>query len=421
MENGTLLHPGDHERSFQNVPTFLEGLTYIGHPFKEDLKGNWTWKFEPPCTCYIWLLDGMTNSLELVLPTTGWTEVSAPGFQTSDGYKLWLFSKSYEKADFYTGCYDSARVAYPPFCGGLIGTYPLPKEPKMKEGDEELEHCSSPPSGPLGCCTGLETEWCAPQTMEEGMPVVAGAEFCLQNVPAVLLNGSMICSTTGKPSAGTWTIQYAPPCKLYIWVEEGDHNCGVDDALCMDGWAWEPADGFNLHGKGLHLWGRHFLSGESYCLDVEEGLMAGVVGQPLNSEGCVDSCSGLDIEWNPPKHLSEGVYTNPGDRDFTFEAVPDFMAGGSYIGTRTWPKAGTWTIEYTAPTLLFVWVDKGQYNAGVDGALEADGWTREEVGDFGRRQSGGFNPLTVWSRHFASGSSYSALEAHKVYGVYSYC
>lgn len=40
--------------------------------------------------------------------------------------------------------------------------------------------------------------------------------------------------------------------------------------------------------------------------------------------------------------------------DYVFESVPACLAGGIYIGTRTWPKAGTWTIEYEAPTMLYV-------------------------------------------------------------------
>lgn len=43
---------------------------------------------------------------------------------------------------------------------------------------------------------------------------------------------------------------------------------------------------------------------------------------------------------------------NPGDRDYVFENVPEFLAGGCYIGTRTWPQAGTWTIKFQAPVKL---------------------------------------------------------------------
>ena len=44
----------------------------------------------------------------------------------------------------------------------------------------------------------------------------------------------------------------------------------------------------------------------------------------------------------------------PGDRDYVFENVPAILAGGLYIGSRTWPKAGVWTIEYEAPAMLYV-------------------------------------------------------------------
>lgn len=99
-----------------------------------------------------------------------------------------------------------------------------------------------------------------------------------------------------------------------------------------------------------------------------------------------------------------------GDRDYVFRNVPSFLNGGLYVGSRTWPKAGTWTIEYEAPTILYVVVEMGEYNAGVDDVLSADGWVREEVGEFCRWNSRGNNPLGVWSRHFEMGSSYSTLE-----------
>lgn len=98
-----------------------------------------------------------------------------------------------------------------------------------------------------------------------------------------------------------------------------------------------------------------------------------------------------------------------GDRDYIFKFLPPFLSGGTYIGSRTWPQAGTWTIEYKAPTILYVWAEKGQYNAGVDDALSADGWGREEEGQFMRWNSRGNNPLCIWSRHFQTGSSYSSL------------
>ena len=102
-----------------------------------------------------------------------------------------------------------------------------------------------------------------------------------------------------------------------------------------------------------------------------------------------------------------------GDRDYIFEKLPPFLAGGLYIGSRTWPKAGTWTIHYQAPTILYVWVEKGDYNGGVDDALRADGWICEDVGGFQRANAAGSNPLGVWSRHFVAGSSYSSLEKYE--------
>ena len=43
--------------------------------------------------------------------------------------------------------------------------------------------------------------------------------------------------------------------------------------------------------------------------------------------------------------MSSGTLVNPGDRDYVFANVPSFLSGGTYVGSRTWPKAGTWTIK----------------------------------------------------------------------------
>lgn len=62
--------------------------------------------------------------------------------------------------------------------------------------------------------------------------------------------------------------------------------------------------------------------------------------------------------------------------------MPECLTSGIYIGSSGWPSAGTWTIEYEAPTILYVWAQEGTYNAGVDEALSADGWVKEEADGF---------------------------------------
>lgn len=405
MGEGTLLQPGDTDQTFMNVPSMLDGATYFGHPINVSA-GFWTIEFEPPTTLYVWVMDGCSDSLELVGPTTGWTLEDAPGFQTNDGYKLHLMSKYVEKLDRYTGCYEGFRTISSSFCGGLIGVYPLPKQPEVLVSAA----CASMPSNdaPVTFCSGLEVEWNSPMKMEEGTQTNPGEEeHVFQNVPGVLLGGTYIGSKCW-PSAGTWTIDYQAPCKLYVWAREGEYNAGVNDLLSADGWAREAAEGFQRSdGKELHLWSRHFMEGTSYSITVESCFVGGVVGQPLDLGGAVTCCSGLDVEWNSPHLMSEGTLVNPGDRDYIFKFLPPFLSGGTYIGSRTWPQAGTWTIEYKAPTILYVWAEKGQYNAGVDDALSADGWVREEEGQFMRWNSRGNNPLCIWSRHFQTGSSYS--------------
>lgn len=56
-----------------------------------------------------------------------------------------------------------------------------------------------------------------------------------------------------------------------------------------------------------------------------------------------------------------------------------------------------------------VWIDTFKYFAGVPEFLTSDGWIKEEAHHFLRRSSHGTNPLALYSRHFATGNSYSCL------------
>ena len=171
---GHLCPAGDTEQKFVNVPTCLDGGTYFGHPASVS-PGFWNIEFEPPTTLYVWLLDGSTNSLELVMPTQGWTVVNAPGFQTNDGYKLHLLSKYIEEEDRYTGRYECFRTISSYFCGGLVGTYPLPKEPEVMVS-AAVPSVSEGADFPVTACSGLEIDWNPPTTMSEGTLTNPGEE-----------------------------------------------------------------------------------------------------------------------------------------------------------------------------------------------------------------------------------------------------
>ena len=101
--------------------------------------------------------------------------------------------------------------------------------------------------------------------------------------------------------------------------------------------------------------------------------------------------------------MKEGILTNPGQRKYKLQNVPSVLDGGMYSGTKTWPKAGTWTISYKAPVTLYVWVMKDKYNAGVDAALSGDGWEKVDAAGFKRSDN---HALNVWKRSFTSGSQY---------------
>eukprot|EP00438_Fugacium_kawagutii_P027793 Skav212049 [mRNA] locus=scaffold408:13094:13966:+ [translate_table: standard] len=148
------------------------------------------------------------------------------------------------------------------------------------------------------------------------------------------------------------------------------------------------------------------------------GFAVEIVEEDEEPEGAVIGCSGLDVAWNDPQTVTEGILVNPGDRDYTLQNIPQMLLGGTYWGTKPWPSAGTWTVEYTAPVKLYVWVMKKgtKYNAGVDEVLGADGWVAEDTSApllplqrecdaaFFQRSDG--PPLSVWSRSFQDGSSY---------------
>ncbi|CAJ1327559.1 unnamed protein product [Effrenium voratum] len=283
-------------------------------------------------------------------------------------------------------------------------------------------------TGEVVGCEGLCEEWTQPTLMDEGVALKPGESATFKNVP-FYLKGKTYFGIKGEASAGMWTIEYVPPVPMYVWLMVGSTN-SVELVLPTQGWTQEPAEGFqSSDGYELIVLSYTFTEGKYFSIRCTAPIVGGLVGGhappklptpgsneaneaggdgPAVNLGKVLACSGLDIAWNPPKTMTEGTLTNPGQRNYIFEHVPACLSGGTYIGSQTWPSAGTWTIEYEAPTTLYVWVEKGEYNAGVDDVLGADGWHREEVGDFQRNNcNGGVNPLGLWSRHFDSGSSYS--------------
>ena len=85
--------------------------------------------------------------------------------------------------------------------------------------------------------------------------------------------------------------------------------------------------------------------------------------------------------------------------------VPGYLLDKMYIGSRTWPSAGTWTIEYTAPVILYVLAGSANYNAGVDSFCASNGWTQEDAGNFARGADN--RQMNVWSKEFTDGTSTS--------------
>ena len=98
--------------------------------------------------------------------------------------------------------------------------------------------------------------------MAEGILLYPDKDYTFENVPQVLLGGTYIGSHCW-PKAGTWTIEYQAPVKLYVWATQGKYSGGVEDVLPADGWAVEAADGFCGGAMALKLWSRHFTTGSS--------------------------------------------------------------------------------------------------------------------------------------------------------------
>ena len=90
----------------------------------------------------------------------------------------------------------------------------------------------------------------------------------------------------------------------------------------------------------------------------------------------MSGANGGGVTWHAPVVTTEGMLTNPGDRDYTLINIPSELLGGKYVGSPTWPSGSswTWTILVNAPTKLYVWI-QDSYDAGISST--PDGWTRE--------------------------------------------
>ena len=78
-------------------------------------------------------------------------------------------------------------------------------------------------SGTIKGCSGLGIDWRSPRTMAEGILLYPDKDYTFQNVPPVLFGGTYIGSHCW-PKAGTWTIEYQAPAKLYVWAAQGQFN-----------------------------------------------------------------------------------------------------------------------------------------------------------------------------------------------------
>ncbi|CAJ1446644.1 unnamed protein product [Effrenium voratum] len=397
VKEGILSQPGQRGYTLQNVPAELIGGTYIGHqawPSKSG--GTWNITYQAPVILYVWVVKEKHNAgIDAMLSNDGWAPVAAPGFQRSDGWTLHVWKRYFGSGSTYLIKTTELMV------GGVISS-------KVSSECKAAATC-----GAVAGSSGMGIPWNSPAIVKEGILSQPGQrDYKLQNVPAELIGGSYIGHQAWpSKSGGTWTISYTSPVTLYVFVMKDLHNAGVDAMLSNDDWVPVEAPGFQRSdGWAFHVWKRFFDTGSTYLIKTKELMIGGVISKALPEEcevscGAATSSSGMDIRWNSPATVKEGVLSQPGQRNYELQNVPAELLGGSYIGHQAWPSksGGTWTISYTSPVTLYVWVMKEMHNAGVDAMLSNDGWARVEAPGFQR--SDGW-ALHVWKRYFATGSTY---------------
>jgi len=136
--------------------------------------------------------------------------------------------------------------------------------------------------------------------------------------------------------------------------------------------------------------------------------------------GEVVRVQGGGVAWNAPVELQNHQLTNPGQSNNTLEGVPDFMLGGSYIGSTTQPKGQDYDLRiiYTPPVKVYIWAMEKQFDAGIQNILSSDGWHEEVVSNF---TLSGKDALKLWSMTLVEGSTVTVagLSGRLVAGVVS--
>eukprot|EP00913_Durusdinium_trenchii_P003633 g3361.t1 len=223
--------------------------------------------------------------------------------------EMWEKLKNYDKENYLMACTATQ-------CKSESHAAVRPQEDEDAESGGEL----------LGC-TGLGT-WNAPVIMQEGTltdPGEGKASARFVNVPKCLHGKTLFALKNSTAEPGTWMMEYYPPTKLYVWLQKGKTGMlPLDEFLPKRGWDHEPTDGFQTTAsQELLLFSKWLEEDEKYyALHTSWPIVGGVIGTfPL------------------PKP----------------------------------PPAGVWTIEYEAPTMLYVWIQNGKYDAGVSEFLTADG------------------------------------------------
>jgi len=156
---------------------------------------------------------------------------------------------------------------------------------------------------------------------------------------------------------------------------------------------------------------------------------------PGTTPGGITKVEGGGAEWMAPVVIQEGIESNPGLRAYRLFNMPDYLLGGLYISSATWPGRvpGRYQlkIEYTAPARIFIWTEEGSNDGGLKALLDGndnEGFELVDQGDsppFERRDT---NPaktdvLRLYSKLFITGNTIfvGPLQGITVAGLMSNC
>lgn len=232
----------------------------------------------------------LNAGLDATVTNQGWIREQTPDFHRSDNpsFKMKVWSKIF---------FEGKSVVIDGLKGLLVG------------GVVSQDATGSPPVtlSQVVSASGGGVEWFEPRKISDFATISPKeAPHLLVNLPNYLNNGFLVSPHVkpewpGQKEQGEWdwTIKYAPPVKLFVWVwahldasglpQKPDYSAGAREKLLADGWTSEPADAFkraessaqDSQSNRLEIWSKVFTGGEETIISGLKGrMMAGIVSKP---------------------------------------------------------------------------------------------------------------------------------------------